>query len=95
MSKLKELIKVIEDWYSETDEQLRKRVIRKGKAVIKLQCRDGYKAVGNKCVKISAQELRARKIGARKAKIKKKGKSKTAQLRARAISLKRRKAMGL
>jgi len=97
MSKSSELIAFIDDWYGglEQYEQIKKRVIRGGKVQVKLQCKPGYKAVGNKCVKISAQELRARKMGARKAKIKKKGKSKAAQLRARAISMKRRKGMGL
>lgn len=73
---------------SEVYEQTKKTVVRGGKKVRKLICKAGYKASGNKCVKMSAKELmtrgKAAKKGARKAK------SKKAQ-----ASMKRKKSMKL
>jgi len=46
-------------------EQKFKRVVRGGKTVRKLQCRPGYKASKGRCVRITPQEQRKRKIGQR------------------------------
>jgi hypothetical protein len=58
----------------ELNERKLKKVVRGGKIIKKIQCKDGYKAVGNKCVKQSASEKRLRKKAARKAAKKRKGK---------------------
>ncbi len=63
---------------SDSDEELserkKERVVRGGKRVKKLKCPSGKKAVGGRCVRMSASEKRTRskaaKKGARKAKSK-------------------------
>jgi len=65
-----------------------------GKKVVKKVCPPGYKFNGTTCVRMSPQELRARRLAARRAWRKKRGKM-SQILRKRALSLKRRKAMGL
>jgi len=50
----------------EVSETRKKWVIRAGKKVKKLICRPGYKSHNNRCVRISAEERRNRKIASRK-----------------------------
>jgi len=71
-----------------------KKVVRDGKIVKKLKCKDGYKAQDGKCVKISATESRTRAKAAKKAARSRKGK-KTQSNRARTISNKIRKQRNL
>lgn len=70
--------------------------IRKGKVQRrkKLSAVPGYTIRGGKMVRMTYQERRRRKMGARRAKIKRKGKL-SQILRKRKMSLRKRKAMGL
>ena len=69
------------------------RVVRKGKVVRKVICKPGYKADGNRCVKIGGKELINKKKGAKKAARTKRGKSKSQANRSRKISNRKRKSM--
>lgn len=53
------------------DEARRKKVVRNGKRTKKLDCRDGYKAKGGKCVKMSSKERRNRSRAAKRSSRKK------------------------
>lgn len=77
---------------SDVSEVRKKIVIRAGKKVRKVICKPGYKAKGNKCVKMKAAErLRKRKAAIKSAR---KRKAKGAQIaRKRAKSMKKRKAL--
>jgi len=44
----------------------RKKVIRKGKTVIRKKCPPGFRLVGNRCVRQKSSERIARRRGARK-----------------------------
>ena len=70
--------------------------VRKGKVQrrTKLSAVPGYTIRGGRLVRMSTQERRKRKLGARKAKIKRRGKL-SQILRKRRMSLRKRKAMGL
>lgn len=70
--------------------------IRKGKVQRrkKLSAVPGYTIRGGKMVRMTYQERRRRKMGARRAKIKRRGKL-SQILRKRKMSLRKRKAMGL
>lgn len=70
--------------------------IRKGKVQRrkKVSSVPGYTIRGGKMVRMSSQERRHRKMGARKARIKRRGKL-SQILRKRKMSLRKRKAMGL
>jgi len=46
-------------------EQKFKRVVRGGKTVRKLTCKPGYKASQGRCVRITPQEQRKRRLGQR------------------------------
>jgi len=75
----------------EISEVQKKVVIRGGKKVRKVVCKPGYKAQGNKCVKMKgAERLRKKKAAIKSAR---KRKSKGAQIaKKRARSMKKRKA---
>ena len=49
------------------NEGIYKKVIRKGKIVKKLFCQPGFKAVGTKCIKMTATEMRTRSRSTKKA----------------------------
>lgn len=70
--------------------------IRKGKVQrrTKVSSVPGYTIRGGRMVRMSSQERRHRKMGARKARIKRRGKL-SQILRKRRMSLRKRKAMGL
>jgi len=70
--------------------------IRKGKVQRrkKLSAVPGYTIRGGKMVRMTSQERRRRKMGARRARIKRRGKL-SQILRKRKMSLRKRKAMGL
>lgn len=70
--------------------------VRKGKVQRrkKLSAVKGYTIRGGRMVRMSSQERRHRKMGARRAKIKRRGKL-SQILRKRKMSLRKRKAMGL
>jgi len=72
----------------------RKKVIRKGKVVKKIQCPDGKKVKGGRCVVIPAKEKMNRKRSAKKAALKRKS-TKTKSNLARKRSQRKRKSMGL
>lgn len=88
--------KIIEELDPELLEAIkRKRVIRGGKKVTKrVTDREGYKMIDGKEVRMSAQERRKRKKGARRSS-KKRIVKKNQISRKRNKSLKRRKSMGL
>lgn len=65
-----------------------KRVVRGGKVMRKKVCKEGYKAQGNKCVRIDPTEKRNRERSQKKAARKRKVKSKAA-VRKRARSMKK------
>lgn len=62
-----------------------------GRKHIKLDCPPGYKLDGNKCVKMSSTELKARSKGARKAALKRKS-HQSAINRSRAKTMAKRNA---
>lgn len=78
----------------ELSEQMRKWVFRKGKKFLKLICKPGWRAKGNKCVIIPAATKIKMKRGAIKSARKRKFK-KAKIVRALKKALRRRKAMGL
>jgi len=92
---LEDVLNIIDDLEiaekEEVSEVQKKVVIRAGKKVRKVVCKPGYKAKGNKCVKMKAAErLRKRKAAIKSAR---KRKAKGAQIaRKRAKSMKKRKA---
>lgn len=77
---------------SDISEVRRKVVIRKGKKVRKVICKPGYKAKGNKCVRMKAAEKLRKRKGAIRAARKRKSK-KTQIARARKRSMRKRKAL--
>lgn len=70
-------------------EQKFRRVVRKGKAVRKLTCRPGYKASKGRCVRITPQEQRKRKLGQRMGARKRKA-TRARSIQKRARSMRRR-----
>ena len=70
----------------ELEEAVKKRVVRKGKIVRKLICKKGFKAMGNKCVRMAASERRIRKKMAKRSAKKRRAK-KSSMLRHRAKSM--------
>ena len=62
------------DTEEDLEEAVKKRVVRAGKFVRKLQCKPGYKAMGNRCVKMSASEKKMLKKRAKKSARKRKSK---------------------
>lgn len=73
----------------ELTEQKFKRVVRGGKTVRKLQCRPGFKASKGRCVRITPQEQRKRKIGQRSGARKRKA-TRARSIQKRARSMRRR-----
>ena len=67
----------------------KKKVVRDGKTKVILDCPPNYKLEGRRCIKMSASELRDRKLAAKKAARKRKTK-KTQILRKRKLSLRKR-----
>ena len=85
---LKELVEI-------TEALKRKKVVRGGKVVKKkVTDKAGYKIKDNKEVKMSAKEKLARKKGAKRAVIKRRGKG-ASIARSKKKSLKKRKSTGL
>jgi len=83
---------VLEEMYEEEDqlsEKTKERVVRGGKKTRKLKCKSGYKAVGNKCVKMSSSEKHTRSKAAKKGARKSKSKKASTQ-RKRAKSMRKR-----
>jgi hypothetical protein len=76
------------------DEVLKKKVVRKGKVVRKLDCPPGKKAKDGRCVVMKAQEKLHRKKSAKRGAIKRKS-SKAKSNIARKKSARKRKAMNL
>ena len=72
----------------------KKRVIRKGKVVLKKQCPDNAKVAGNRCVPMSGTEKQKLKIAAKKRAQKMKSKL-TKILKKRAKSMKKRALQNL
>jgi len=68
----------------------KKTVIRNGKRVKKLQCKHGFKALDNKCVKMSSAERMTRAKAQKKASRKRKPTNKKANAK-RMKSMKKRK----
>jgi hypothetical protein len=69
-------------------------VYRKGKKVIKWQCKKNEKFDGETCVKMSATERRNKKLGALKAARKRKSSGKKSN-KMRALSMKKRQSAGM
>lgn len=63
----------------ELQELAKKRVVRGGKIVRRIFCKPGFKAMGNKCIRMAAKERRVRKKGAKRSARKRKSKSATIQ----------------
>ena len=87
-----ELLDNVLEMYNEEDElseKAKERVVRGGKRVKKLKCKEGYKAVGNRCVKMSSSEKRTRSKAAKKGSRKAKSKRVSTQ-RKRAKSMRKR-----
>jgi len=87
-----ELLEEILEMYEEEDqlsEKTKERVVRGGKKTRKLKCKSGYKAVGNKCVKMSSSEKHTRSKAAKKGARKSKSKKASTQ-RKRAKSMRKR-----
>jgi len=66
------LEKIANDIFQSNLDEKKIKVVRAGKIVKKTDCKDGFKAVGNKCVKMSSKEkltrAKAQKKGAKKRK---------------------------
>lgn len=84
------MIDVVEKIDEILDEARFRKVIRKGKVKRKLFCPKGFKAVDNKCVKMSPEETRKRKRATRRAAKKRKGGVLAKLLKKRKKSLRRR-----
>ena len=76
------------------EEAYKKKVIRKGKLVRKTFCKPGQKAKGGRCVAMKSSERSRRKMKARKAAIKRKGKL-ARILKKRAKAMRKRSSYGL
>lgn len=88
--KFQEILEMTDGDIDSLQEVKKEKVVRGGKKTRKVKCKQGYKAVSGKCVRMSSSEKRTRskaaKRGARKAKSKK-----TATSRKRQRSIKRRR----
>lgn len=87
-----------EDDTEEVDEELiselvKKRVVRKGKIIRRVFCKPGFKAMGNRCIKMTSKERRVRKKAAKRTARKVKAKKATTQ-RHRAKSMRIAKRIG-
>ena len=95
MLKFKDFISLSEEQLGEARlvkvNRVRAGVIQRRKVV---SATPGYKVLGGKLVRMSSQERRHRKMGARRAKVKLRSK-RNIILRKRKISLRKRKAMGV
>lgn len=74
-------------------ELVKKRVVRKGKIIRRVFCKPGFKAMGNRCIKMTAKERRVRKKAAKRTARKVKAKKATVQ-RHRAKSMRIAKRIG-
>lgn len=71
-----ELLEEILEMYDadeEINEVRKKRVVRGGKRTRKVTCKEGYKSVNGKCVRMSSSEKRTRSKAAKRGARKKKG----------------------
>lgn len=87
--KLSEILEMLDSDTEQLEEVKRERVVRGGKRIRKVKCKQGYKAVNGKCVRMSASERRVRSRAAKRSAKKKKTKKSQIE-RKRQKSLKRR-----
>lgn len=87
--KLSEILEMLDSDSEQLEEVKKERVVRGGKRVRKVKCKQGYKAVNGKCVRMSSSEKRVRSKAAKRSAKKKKSK-KTQTERKRQKSMRRR-----
>lgn len=87
---LNEFLDFTDEDNSFLDERRKEMVIRNGKRIRKLKCKEGYKAIKGKCVRMTSSERRVRSRSAKYAAKKRKGKKSQIQ-RKRQRSLKKSK----
>ena len=89
-----DIFNIIQECDEYIEEAYKKKVIRKGKLVRKTFCKPGQKAKGGRCVAMKSAERSRRRMKARKAAMKRKGKM--ARIRKkRAKAMKKRRTYGL